>query len=119
MGVRVGIDLGGPKIEAIALDPRGRQLARTRVPTPRGVCRGGPKLEAFALGPRGRQRARTRVPPPRGDYRAPLAAITGLVDAIEAAHGGATVGVGIPGAPSLVTRKIKNSNSTWLIGEPL
>jgi predicted NBD/HSP70 family sugar kinase len=89
MKVRIGIDLGGTKIEAIALDAQGHELARKRVPTP------------------------------RGDYRGTLAAIKALVDGIEAEHGDATVGVGIPGAPSRVTGKIKNSNSTWLIGEPL
>jgi fructokinase len=32
--MRIGIDLGGTKIEAIALGPGGRELARKRVPTP-------------------------------------------------------------------------------------
>ena len=89
MGLRIGVDLGGTKIEAIALDSAGLELTRKRVATP------------------------------RGDYGGTLAAIKGLVAGIEAEHGEGSVGVGIPGAPSLVTGKIKNSNSTWLIGKPL
>lgn len=89
MGTRIGIDLGGTKIEALALDAGGRELFRKRVATP------------------------------RGNYAATLAAIASLVDEIEAAHGRGSVGVGIPGALSRVTGKIKNSNSTWLIGKAL
>jgi predicted NBD/HSP70 family sugar kinase len=36
MGLRIGVDLGGTKIEAIALDPAGREVFRKRVPSPRG-----------------------------------------------------------------------------------
>jgi len=34
--VRIGVDVGGTKIEAIALDAKGRELKRVRVATPRG-----------------------------------------------------------------------------------
>src|SRR5690242_8285175 len=36
MGLRIGVDLGGTKIEAIALDPAGKEVFRKRVPSPRG-----------------------------------------------------------------------------------
>lgn len=88
--MRIGIDLGGTKIEAIALADDGRELYRKRSPTP------------------------------RGDYQATTAAIKALVDNVEAELGGrGTVGVGIPGSISPATGLVKNANSTWLIGEPL
>ena len=34
--MRIGVDLGGTKIEALALDPKGREVFRKRVLTPRG-----------------------------------------------------------------------------------
>jgi fructokinase len=88
--MRIGIDLGGTKIEGIALDDSGRALLRRRVPTP------------------------------QGDYRATVDAVAALVASIEkdtAARG--TVGIGIPGALSRVTGLVKNANSTCLIGKPL
>jgi fructokinase len=88
--VRIGIDLGGTKIEAIALDDFGAALWRRRVATP------------------------------AGDYRAIIEAIAALVSAIEREVGlTGTVGVGTPGALSLRTGLIKNSNSTVLNGKPL
>ncbi|MBI2567452.1 MAG: ROK family protein [Candidatus Schekmanbacteria bacterium] len=88
--LRIGIDLGGTKIEALALD-------------------GG-----------GRERYRRRVPTPRHDYDGTVAAIAELVGEIEHHVGAAgTVGVGIPGAMSAATGRIKNANSTWLIGRDL
>lgn len=89
-GVRIGIDLGGTKIEAIALDADGRERFRRRVPTP------------------------------RGSYDATLEAIAALVaDAERATAPGASVGLGIPGAISPATGLIKNANSTWLNGRSL
>jgi fructokinase len=89
-GFRIGVDLGGTKIEAVALDRGGRELVRRRVATP------------------------------RGDYPATLTAIVGLVNAIEADLGHrATVGVGTPGAISPATGLIKNANSTVLNGKSL
>ena len=90
MGLRVGIDLGGTKIEGILLDDRGDAVARKRIATP------------------------------RGDYRATVEAIAGLVTDLEREGGGpASVGVGIPGALSPATDRVKNANSTWLIGRSL
>ena len=89
-GLRIGIDLGGTKIEIIALDAAGRTLARRRVATP------------------------------QGDYAATVQAVAGLVAAVESELGQrGTVGVGTPGALSRVTGRIKNANSTCLNGQPL
>ena len=90
MGLRIGIDLGGTKIEAIALDAAGKELLRERRPTPRGDFEGG--VETMA----------------------------GLVEDFEQRLGeSASVGVGIPGSPSPETGLIRNANSTWLIGRDL
>jgi fructokinase len=90
MGMRIGIDLGGTKIEALAMDERGEELARYRVDTP------------------------------RGDYDGTIAAIVGLVRRLEAETGRTgSVGAGIPGSISERTGLVKNANSTWLNGKPL
>lgn len=88
--MRIGIDLGGTKIEAIAIDTGGVERFRKRVPTP------------------------------SGNYQATLGAIKVLVDDLEQGLGikGARVGVGMPGAMSPVTGLVKNANSTCLIGKP-
>ena len=86
---RIGIDLGGTKIEGAAVDGSGVVCGRRRVATP------------------------------KGDYRATIAAITVLVRQIEQDIGEtAPVGIGMPGAISPATGLIKNANSTWLIGRP-
>jgi fructokinase len=88
--VRIGIDLGGTKIEAIAIDGEGRERFRRRVQTP------------------------------RGSYDDTLRAIAAIVDEAERATGEpARVGIGIPGSPSPATGLIRNANSTWLNGRPL
>jgi fructokinase len=87
--LRVGVDLGGTKIEAIALDAEGREQGRERVPTP------------------------------RHDYDATLQAIADLVIGLEGRRGPALVGVGMPGAISPATGLVKNANSTWLNGRAL
>jgi fructokinase len=89
--MRIGIDLGGTKIEGIALDADGRVACRQRVPTP------------------------------AGDYRATLQAVAALVRVLErgADAAGCPVGVGTPGAPSQATGFMKNCNSTCLNGRPL
>jgi len=97
-----------------------------------GVDLGGSKIEIIALGADGAVMLRERVATPQGDYAATLQAVAGLVAATEARvgagslcvpgnplRGQATVGVGIPGAESLATGLIKNANSTCLIGKPL
>lgn len=90
MSLRLGIDLGGTKIEIVALEDDSTELLRRRVPTP------------------------------RGDYPGTLAAIAGLVHEVERElDQRGSLGVGIPGAESRVTGLIKNANSTWLIGRPL
>ena len=90
MTLRLGIDLGGTKIEIAALD--------------------GP----------GEPRLRRRVPTPRDDYAATIAAIAALVRDAERELGATgTVGVGIPGTISALTGRVKNANSTWLNGRPL
>jgi fructokinase len=87
---RIGIDLGGSKIELIALDDCGHEVLRRRTATP------------------------------QGDYQGTLAAIAGLIDWAEAQLGGqATVGIGTPGAISPATGLMKNCNSTCLNGQPL
>jgi fructokinase len=89
-GVRIGIDLGGTKIEALAIDADGAELLRYRVPTP------------------------------REDYQGTIFAMAGLVERIEKELDTvATVGAGIPGSVSRRTGLIKNANSTWLNGMPL
>jgi fructokinase len=88
--MRIGVDLGGTKIEGIGLEEDGRVLARRRVATP------------------------------REDYAATVEAIASLVEAIETEAGArGTVGVGMPGSLSPATGLVKNANSTWLIGRPL
>ena len=88
--MRIGIDLGGSKIEAVALGPGGVELARRRMPTP------------------------------QGDYDGTVRAVASLVAAIEAEAGRrGSVGIGMPGAISPATGLIKNANSTCLIGHRL
>jgi len=85
-----------------------------------GVDLGGSKIEIVGLAADGRERLRRRIATPQGDYRATLTAITGLVAEAEAELGQTgSVGIGIPGAESLRSGLIKNANSTCLIGQPL
>jgi fructokinase len=87
--LRLGIDLGGTKIEIIALDPRGMELLRRRVPTP------------------------------RGDYRATLGALASLVRDTERELGRpGTVGIGTPGSISRATGLLRGCNSVCLNGRP-
>ena len=86
---RIGVDLGGTKIEFIALENDGRELLRHRVPTP------------------------------RGDYDGTVRAIRdGVLQMESQLQTHATVGVGIPGTISRLTGTVKNANSTWMIGRP-
>src|SRR5579862_3889242 len=85
-----------------------------------GIDLGGSKIEAAAIGPDGTTRARRRVATPAGDYHGTIAALAGLVAAIEQEIGaGASVGVGMPGTIVAATGLVKNANSTWLNGRPL
>ncbi|WP_415890372.1 ROK family protein [Neptuniibacter sp. SY11_33] len=87
----IGIDLGGTKIEIIALTPSSDVLFRYRVPTP------------------------------QGNYQATLDAICSLIERAENSikNPPSSIGIGIPGAISRETGLIKNANSTCLIGHPL
>ena len=87
-----------------------------------GIDLGGTKIEGLVLGPDGDERARARPDTPQEDYEATVAAIAGLVGRLarqSGAGGDVPVGVGIPGAVSPKTGLIKNANSTWLIGQAL
>jgi fructokinase len=87
--IRIGVDLGGTKIEFVALERDGRELHRHRIATP------------------------------RFDYEGTVRAVAESVTAIEKELGRtATVGVGIPGTISTKTGLVKNANSTWLNGTP-
>ncbi len=86
--MRIGIDMGGTKIEGIALADTGEELLRKRIDTP------------------------------RHDYDETVNAIAGIVLNLESeTKQNGTVGVGIPGAISPQTGLVKNANSTWLIGK--
>ena len=88
--MRIGIDLGGTKIEGIALDDNGEECFRKRIQSP------------------------------QGNYQDTLNAIVVLVLEIESStQATGSVGIGIPGAISPQTNLVKNANSTWLIGQPL
>jgi len=82
-----------------------------------GIDLGGTKIEIAVLGAAGALRLRRRVPTPAGDYAATLDAIGALVAQAEREVGAqCTVGVAMPGALSLATGLVKNANSTGLIG---
>ena len=88
--MRIGIDLGGTKVEGVALDDTGRIVARQRRPTP------------------------------RDDYPGTVRALTEIVATLERETGASgSVGIGMPGVISPATGLVKNANSVWLIGHPL
>jgi len=85
-----------------------------------GVDLGGTKIEAAALGPHDEVLARQRLATPREDYAATIGAIVGLVQQVEDRLGSrGSVGVGIPGALSSTSGLIKNASATWLLDRPL
>jgi predicted NBD/HSP70 family sugar kinase len=85
-----------------------------------GIDMGGTKIEIAAFDATGAERLRRRVPTPAGNYAATVATIASLVTQAEAQLGErATVGVATPGALSLATGLVKNANSTCLNGKPL
>ena len=86
-----------------------------------GVDLGGTKTEVILMDRQSTEHFRARLATPSGDYRATLETIRALVlqAEAEAGEGGLPVGVGIPGSVSRVTGLIKNSNSTWLNGQPM
>ena len=84
-----------------------------------GVDLGGTKIEIAAIDNDGRERFRQRAPSPRGDYQGTIELVASLVERAEQAVGRSTVGVGMPGAISPASGLVKNANSTWLNGRPL
>src|SRR5262245_55703202 len=85
-----------------------------------GVDLGGTKIEAIALAHDGRVAHRRRIPTPRDDYAATLEAVAGLVEELERRVGGRVpVGIGTPGAVSPATGLMKNANSVWFNDRPL
>lgn len=85
-----------------------------------GIDLGGTKTEIVVLDANWREIHRRRLPSAQGSYEATLALLQNLVLDTEARCGSAkTLGIGIPGAISPQTGRIKNANSTWLIGHPL
>lgn len=84
-----------------------------------GIDLGGTKIEIIALDAAGTERLRERVDTPQGDYAATLEAVAGLVARAEQQLGvTGSVGIGTPGAISPATGLLKNSNSTCLNGQP-
>ena len=85
-----------------------------------GVDLGGTKIEVLALDAAGRERHRKRVPTPQGDYDATLDAIAALVRGADEALGvRANVGVGTPGSISRATGFLRGANSVCLNGRPI
>jgi fructokinase len=85
-----------------------------------GVDLGGTKIEIAALDETGAERLRRRVATPQGDYQATLDAVVGLVASVERELGAqGTVGVGTPGSISRATGLLRGSNSVCLNGQPI
>lgn len=85
-----------------------------------GIDLGGSKIEGVVLADDGAVVARQRIAAPRGDYGATLEAIAGMVARLEEDAGQpCVVGMGIPGAVSPRTGLVKNANSVWLIGHAI
>jgi len=85
-----------------------------------GIDLGGTKIEIAALSPDGDIVLRRRIPAPQGDYLATIHAVSGLVGEVEHGLGAlGTVGIGIPGTVSPASGLVKNANSVWLNGKPL
>jgi fructokinase len=85
-----------------------------------GIDVGGTKIEGAVIDESGTVQLRRRTSSPAGDYRATIAAIVAIIGDIERDLGvTASVGIGIPGAISPATGLVKNANSAWLIGRPL
>ncbi len=84
-----------------------------------GVDLGGTKIEIAALHADGRIVLRERFPSPLGDYDATVRGVRdGVLKAEAELSAICTVGLGIPGTISPATGLVKNANSTWLNGKP-
>ncbi|HRN84806.1 MAG TPA: ROK family protein [Hyphomicrobium sp.] len=85
-----------------------------------GIDLGGTKIEGCVLAPDGSEAARQRILAPQGNYDDTLAALTSLIRDLEKQAGAAvTIGIGMPGSLSPSTGLVRNANSTWLNGRPL
>lgn len=85
-----------------------------------GIDWGGTKIEALAMGDDGSELRRVRISTPRHDYAGSIRAAAELVASIEREVGPTgPIGVGIPGTIVPATGLVKNANSTWLNGRPL
>ncbi len=87
-----------------------------------GVDLGGTKIEAVAMSSDGREFGRFRIPTPKDNYEGTLNAVESLVHQTRETLDGvavASIGIGIPGSPSPKTGLIRNANSIWLNGKPL
>ena len=85
-----------------------------------GIDLGGTKIELVVLAADGSVRWRRRVATPQGDYAGTLRAIVALIHDAETAIGtSASIGIGTPGSPSARDGRIRNANSTCLNGQPL
>ena len=85
-----------------------------------GIDLGGTKIELIALGEDGQELIRFRQASPQGSYTATLDCLVAMVTHTERQLACTLqVGIGIPGSLSLETNLVKNANSTWLIGHPL
>ncbi len=100
-------------------------MSTTSSPLRIGIDLGGTKIEGVVIDETGAERPRRRVPTPREDYSATIAVIATLVGDLIADTGGlasaaeATIGIATPGSPSPHTGRMQNANSTWLNGRTL
>lgn len=116
--MKIGIDLGGSKIEGIVMAGQGEILVRQRVPTPKGDY--SKTLSAIAqICSELHDRARTLPGQMAGDGQSLEAVPAGTVAVDTAAQANMPVGIGTPGAQSYKTGLMKNCNSTCLLNKPL
>ena len=113
---------GSPPVPLSQKHP-GREKPRWRV----GIDLGGTKIEGVVLADDGTELARARIGSPQGNYRATISALANLVADLVLAAGSIpadggepaiSVGIGIPGSISPSTGRVQNANSTWLNGQP-
>lgn len=84
-----------------------------------GIDLGGTKIEGVLLGPDGGERHRLRLTTPQGDYDGTIEAVATIVTALEAEAGETcTVGIGMPGSLSPLSGLVRNANSVCLNGRP-
>ncbi len=85
-----------------------------------GIDLGGTKIEGRVFAANGEEVARTRILSPQGHYEDSVAALVGIVRALESEVGATTtVGIAMPGSLSPSTGLVRNANSVWLNGRPL